>query len=249
MRVTLFFASITLLLTPLMSHAETAYDKLAAQVAKLRQEVQALSTEVEGAQEEARPQRRSYRNQIAELELRVQRERIRTEKVQKDLNDLRAEVARDDSRRTILAPAVEEAAKNLEQWIASGIPFKVTERQKQLNEILAQMKDGTVTADKSAARLWNVIEDEKRLSKESGLYQQVIQVDGKEELADLARIGLVALYVRLNDGRVGYAQQGTDATWNYTLVQTPEQSDQIHALFDAFKKNIRVGLFTLPSAF
>ena len=55
--------------------------------------------------------------------------------------------------------------------------------------------------------------------------------------------------VRLNDGRVGYAQQGTDATWNYTLVQTPEQSDQIHALFDAFKKNIRVGLFTLPSAF
>ena len=179
----------------------------------------------------------------------MQRERIRTEKVQKDLSDLRAEVARDDSRRTILAPAVEEAAKNLEQWIASGIPFKVTERQKQLNEILAQMKDGTVTADKSAARLWNVIEDEKRLSKESGLYQQVIKVEGKEELADLARIGLVALYVRLNDGRVGYAQQGTDATWNYTLVQTPEQSDQIHALFDAFKKNIRVGLFTLPSAF
>ena len=248
MRASLLVISVTLL-SPSSGKAETSYATLAAQVAKLRQEVQALSSEVEGAQEEARPQRRSYRNQIAELELRVQRERIRTEKVQKDLNDLRAEVARDDSRRTILAPAVEEAATNLEQWIASGIPFKVTERQKQLNEILAQMKDGTVTADKSAARLWNVIEDEKRLSKESGLYQQVIKVEGKEELADLARIGLVALYVRLNDGHVGYAQQGTAATWNYTLVQTPEQSDQIHALFDAFKKNIRVGLFTLPSAF
>ena len=248
MRASLFVISVTLL-SPSFGKAETSYDTLATQVAKLRQEVQALSTEVEGAQEEARPQRRSYRNQIAELELRVQRERIRTEKVQKDLNDLRAEVARDDSRRTILAPAVEEAAKDLEQWIASGIPFKVTERQKQLNEILAQMKDGTVTADKSAARLWNIIEDEKRLSKESGLYQQVIKVEGKEELADLARIGLVALYIRLNDGRVGYAQQGTDATWNYTLVQSPDQSDQIHALFDAFKKNIRVGLFTLPSAF
>ncbi|MFB6373638.1 MAG: DUF3450 family protein, partial [Bradymonadaceae bacterium] len=96
------------------------------------------------------------------------------------------------------------------------------------------------------SRLWQFVEDELRLSRENGMYSQVIELGGEEVLADVARVGMVSLYFKTEDGRVGVAER-TDEGWRWQTIRKEKQKRRIEKLFESFKKNIRVGYFELPN--
>ena len=85
------------------------------------------------------------------------------------------------------------------------------------------------------------------MTHENGLFQQTVKVNGQETLADVVRLGMVALYFRMSDGQVGYAQKD-GGTWSYHVIDKPKDVEQVAMLFDSFKKQVRVGLFELPNA-
>ena len=104
-----------------------------------------------------------------------------------------------------------------------------------------------MSPQKASSRLWAFVEDELRLTRENGLYRQTITLASDELLVDVARVGMVAMYFKTDDGRYGRTVNNGGA-WSYELVQDKESQKQIEGLFDAFKKNIRVGFFELPNA-
>jgi hypothetical protein len=97
------------------------------------------------------------------------------------------------------------------------------------------------------ARLWDRTEDEFRLSKESGVYKQVIVLDGKEILADVVRIGMVMIYFETKEGVVGKSVY-SDNKWSFQKIYNQKEKKEVLYLFDSFKKQVRTGLFVLPSA-
>ncbi|PKM09840.1 MAG: hypothetical protein CVV15_07675, partial [Gammaproteobacteria bacterium HGW-Gammaproteobacteria-5] len=66
-------------------------------------------------------------------------------------------------------------------------------------------------------------------------------------LAEVAKIGSMALYFRTQDGRVGLAQLSADG-WQFVPVSKRDDIARINTLYDALKKQIRQGWFELPLA-
>jgi hypothetical protein len=93
--------------------------------------------------------------------------------------------------------------------------------------------------------LWAWIEDERRLGRTTGVDRQVITVEGQEVLAEVARVGMVALYWRDADGRTGQAQRGPDG-WSMVTLGPGQGQEEIVGLFEALAKGIHVGAFSLP---
>src|SRR5690606_29294078 len=90
-------------------------------------------------------------------------------------------------------------------------------------------------------------EDEFRLTRENGLFSQTISLGRERVLADVVRLGSMALYFRTQDGRVGLAQRAADG-WRFVVEDDAADRARIDALFDALRKQIRQGWFELPLA-
>jgi hypothetical protein len=159
-----------------------------------------------------------------------------------------ASLAAKTAERQALVPLVERQIAALRTFIQGSLPFRTTERLRQCDVLQADLAAGQMGADQVLARVWAAMEDEFRLARENGLYTEPITVDGVEHLAAIVRLGTVALYFRLADGRVGVvAPEGTG--WAHRLVTEPSASAQLTTLFEAFQKRIRQGYFPVPNPY
>ncbi|MEM1348022.1 MAG: DUF3450 family protein [Myxococcota bacterium] len=241
---TVFLLTLTLTATALANTEELT--KLAQELTKLRVEVEGLADSISASKNDTQAQLRSLSAQKTELEAQIQREELRLAQVQQEKAKLLEEVARGNAAKNELKPTVLESIAKVRQGVERSLPFKRAGRLDELDKIEKQLKDGLLRPEKAAARLWQFAEDELRLTRESGVYQQTIQVDGDEILADVARLGMVAMYFRTADNRVGRIAV-VDGQWRTEKFSDEERQTQVVALFENFKKGIRQGFFTIPN--
>lgn len=220
---------------------------LAERLAALRGEVEGLSADLAEKENELRDQMRSYARQKAELKLELQKEETRLRKTRLAINQKKDLIEAHKKDDQALDPIFEEAVEEVRAYVEGSLPFKRDERLSALKKIEDQHKAGLLTPPRAVSRLWTFLEDEFRLTRESGMYRQTIQLDGEDELADVIRVGMVMLYFKDPDGRVGYADR-TDQGWTYKAFEGEDERRRVMALFDSMKKQIRVGFFELPNA-
>lgn len=220
---------------------------LAESLIKLRAEVEQLNNDVELTRQESRTQMAALSAQKAELSAAVGRSELNVRKLREDLAKCEAEAGNAGVAGETLKPVLLAALDGLRQHIAGGIPFKQTERLAELDELKRQLEAGTLAPPRAANRLWAFFEDEFRITRENGIYSQTIALDGKDVLADVAKVGSMMLFFRLADGRVGAARNSGDA-WRFEVLTDPADSKRVLAYFDALGKQIRQGWFELPNA-
>ncbi len=220
---------------------------LAAELVKLRSEVETLSADVEMEKAELRDRLRAMAVQKTDLDVQIQKESLRLEQLRQSMTRQKKIIEEAQERGQVIVPVVKRLIGSLERYIGQALPFRKHERLKELQGLSDSLSAGVSVPQKVLARLWTFIEDEFRLTRENGLYRQVIVLEGEEILADVARIGMVMMFFRTEEGRVGHVGR-TSEGWVYQAIEDPEAREQIGLLFDAFKKQIRVGYFTLPNA-
>jgi len=226
--------------------ASESFEKLAEQLAELRSEVDSLTAKVESKKQRVQSRLRSIRRQRADIERQIEQEKTKIERLKRSVRERRQELESEQAAAEDLKPAVEEAFATVRTSVRDGPPFKRAERLEQLDKLESQMAEGLLSPQKAVSRLWQFVEDELRLSRENGLYSQVVDLGGEEVLADVARVGMVSLYFKTEDGRVGIAER-TDDGWAWRTVEGDEKRRRIEKLFESFQKNIRVGYFELPN--
>lgn len=219
---------------------------LAKRLAALRSDVEELSSQVENKKADIDARLRSVRSQKADLEMQIQREETRLKQLRQAVEKHRERIEAQKKTQKDLQPAVVAAIGDVRQTVAKSLPFKREQRLAELDKLDEQLDEGLVSPQKATSRLWQFVEDELRLARENGLYRQIVEVDGEEVLADVARVGMVAIYFKTEDGRVGMAKQ-TDEGWQWQKLDGEEDHKRVNNLFDAFKKNIRVGFFEVPN--
>lgn len=225
--------------------ADTQLDGFAARLAELRSEVDTLSADVEQKKEERRTKLRSLAGQKSDLEFQLQREQNRIAQLEAQAEKRRKRLAETAIDGESLLPAVQTSMEELRGRIRGSVPFKTTERLGAVDELDEKLKQGLVTPQKASVQLWALIEDELRLGRENGMYRQVIDLGGEDVLVDVARLGMVAMYFRTDDGRVGRVDY-RDSGWTWLEVDGDVQRRQIDQLFEAMRKQIRTGFFELP---
>ena len=221
---------------------------LAKRLSVLRSEVEQLSNEVAQKTEEMNSQLRSLGRQKGDLQLDLKRAQTRVQKLSVAVNQRKQEIRAEKAKGDRLVPLFKKSLEEVRAQVQGTLPFKTTERLAAVDKISEQYKAGLLTPARALMRLWSFLEDEFRLTRESGLYRQTVTVDGEEQLVDVARIGMVMMYFKSADSlRVGRAVN-VDGKWSFELITTPKEKEQVFQLFDSFKKQIRSGFFQLPNA-
>ena len=231
---------------PLWAESTSSLESLAKNLAALRVRVEELSGLIDQQKAQTQGALRSLSLQQAELEAQVQRESFRVKQLRSKKAALLQEVAASKGAKDTLAPAVGQALGKVRAHVALSLPFKRQERLEQVDAITRHLQGGLISPEKAAARLWQLMEDERRLAGESGLYQQVVEVEGEAVLCEVVRLGMIALYFQTPQGRFGVIRRAHGA-WKVRLFLEEEAQQQTTQLFDHFKKNLRTGFFVLPS--
>lgn len=220
---------------------------LARRLATLRGEIEELSAQLGSKKDAYRAQLRSLAEQKADLEVQLRREGLRLEQLKSAKVRQQESLGDQGTLGEALRPVLLDGIHELKKIIRTGLPFRVAERIGDLQKLETQITSGLLKPQDAAYQLWQTYEDELRLTRESGLYRQTIELDGRETLADVARIGMVSLYFHTHDQRYGQAER-KGGKWNYTTVESRPARKQLAQLFDSFKKQVRVGFFTVPNA-
>lgn len=237
-----------LLLLALASRADAGdLSQQARQLAELRAEVEGLSTELGLEREELSARLRAMDAQRADLEVQVRREELRLQQLDEAADKQRQSLDADARTGEVLRPALAESFSAIGRTIDTGLPYRQAERRQALDDLQAQVDDRLLSPQAAAARLWAFVEDERRLARENALDRQVITLDGQERMVEVARLGMVAIFFRTEDGRVGWAE-ARDGAWTWTAAASAEDQARVLDLFDSLQKQIRVGWFDLPGA-
>jgi hypothetical protein len=214
-----------------------------------RTKVDGLSAELELRRGEVKERSRVLALQRADLERQLTAGRLELEEAERSLAKAKEEVSGKEAARASLKPLTLEQIAKVQDHVRKSLPFKTAERIAELDRLGDQVRKDEMKPDLALAKLWSSLEDELRLARESGLYRQSVEIDGAPVLADVARLGMVLLYYRTFDDRVGMAVPGAEGRWTYVPVQDLEGRRRVQALFDALKKNIRQGYFEVPNPY
>ncbi len=244
------FACVVALIMSLSSQAVLAQEDLAPladRLIEMRGEVDSLQSELNVQREEHKNRMAYLTAQLADLEASRDREALRVQQLETDLEELRTEVASAGDTSETLTPMVLRHIETLRQQVAGGFPFKVRERQAALDDISNQLDSGVINAQRAVNRLWAFVEDEIRITRENAIYTQSIQLNGESVLVDIAKLGSVMMYFRTRDNQYGRAVPSASG-WSFEYLGDSNDQKQVALLFDSLRKQIRQGYFELPNA-
>lgn len=232
-------------LSATLSAQALAQQPLSERLISLRGEVEQLNSELELLREEQRTVLAGLNAQRAELRASVDRQQLVARDAEAKRDAALADAASRGTDGDALTPILHSAIEQIANQVRGGLPFKVEERLAALAELRTQINNGSMPPARAANRLWAFYEDELRLTRETGLHNQTIEVGGERLLAEVVKVGSMALYFRTPDGRFGQALRAGQG-WQFVLAESPDAQRQIAELFDAQRKQIKQGLFTLP---
>jgi len=214
---------------------------------KLRAEVEQLDSSIADEKDAFKGSMKSLRLQKNDLESLIAREDLRIKQLSAEMAKVKKEVQEAGKNSVGMKPLVLDALARLQSRIQMQIPFKTSERIADVARIQEQLEKDEITAQKALALAWNSYGDAIRMSKENGIFKQTIELNGQDRLAEVARIGTMMMYFKTPNDEMGYVVKEKQG-WKYQQVLNKKEMDQISTLFDAFKKQIRTGYFTLPDA-
>jgi len=235
-----------LLIGTASSFADTL-DNLASELIELRAEVEELNSELTTKKETHKTYMASLAAQKAELDAHIKRENLATKQLNQSIQKNRKLIKKTSINGEQLKPVILTAIGDLRQFIQASLPFKSQQRLNALAKLENQLITDNIDTQRIINRLWAFYEDEIRLSNENGLYRQTIEVNDKQILADIAKIGMISLFFKTTDEQFGRVQKQHN-TWHYELIHDKDQKQQVAHLFDSLQKQIRQGYFQLPYA-
>lgn len=235
-----------LLLAPAANAAQTNKE-LVNSIIALRGDVERLYTDINENKERYRTEMKSLSMQITDSEAQINREKTAIKLAQTELQKVSTQIQETSSGNEEIKPLVLNAIALLEQAIKEGIPFMVEGRVADLAKIKSDLEEGLITNEKALSLVWVSYDDTIRLTKEIGLFKQQIDFKGQKVLAQIAKLGSVAMFFSTPSNQVGFVTK-KDGAYEYKHITNPEDVKKIVALFDALQKQIRTGYFELPNA-
>lgn len=222
-------------------------ENISKELVDIRQDIATLHDEISFEKESFNDQLRSYSNQKADLNVKISRAELNLKDLQRELEKLQADNKEKFAGLDEVTPVLKKAIASLRSSIETSIPFKRDERLQALADIELRLDSKLITPNKASNQLWAFVEDELVLGRSSGIYNEVIAIEGgNEKLLKVLRIGKVAMFYKTPDEEFGVVRRQGDE-WQTSAVMDERSKVQLNTLFDSFAKNIRNGMFEVPN--
>jgi exonuclease VII large subunit len=221
---------------------------LAKSLIELRSDVEKLHSQLDDTKQSYTNSIKSLNVQRTDIEAAISRESLKIKQLKSALKKVQDRIALQSGGSKAYKKVAQDAIELLKTELSKQLPFKMKDRVKELETISRRIAHNQITPEKGLNRVWAIYEDNFRMSHENGVFRQNVTINGQEYLADVVRLGSVAMYFKTSDDKMGYF---TKTSTGWTLVQTVDSEDKalIAYLFDSMKKQIRSGFFTIPNTF
>lgn len=224
------------------------YVQLTKKLAALRVEVEEKNKEVQEIRETNSRQLKELSIQNAELESSIRKEEVTKKQLSKKLVSLKRKIKKNDKGVVEIKPIVLDGINTLSEYIETSIPYKKSERLKNLNSLKAELKNNELSSYIALSRLWSALEDESRLMRSSHTTTSSIEIAGKKYLGTVLHVGSLVQLFQLEDGRYGETYKENE-TWINRLLVGAENISAAEELFSGMKKQIKVAAYKLPNRF
>lgn len=224
---------------------ESSFNERAARLAALRTEVESFDKDIESERELQLSRLQALQAQIQEMNILIQREHTRLVALSRTRDELIAKRAEDNEAVSSLVAPLKAGISALIDIAETGIPFVKESRLGDLKTLEDGLDGGRISAQVAASRLWQMYEDEMIMTRTTRLHSQMIELDGRRQQVDVARVGMIGLYFRTVDQEVGRARV-KDGAWMFEKSVGETERVKILALFDALEQRLTQGHFTLP---
>ncbi|MER2512439.1 MAG: DUF3450 domain-containing protein [Nitrosomonas ureae] len=246
-RKTALFSSAMILLLSTPVAMGNSLENLAKSLAKIRGEVETLQMQLDLEKEKHGSRMSALNSQLADLSVEERRQKLSIEKLQHSIEKLGVTAKQAEQSGENLKPVLLAALGEYRLHIQTGFPFKMEDRIKAIDDLENNLINQQIDPNKAVNQTWSLIEDEIRLSKENGIYQQTIMLNGEKVLVDIAKLGTVFLFFQTKDNQGGMARKLAQGGWKFEIVDNTDDKERIRNLFDSLKKQIRQGYFELPN--
>lgn len=160
------------------------------------------------------------RNQT--LDEKVKNAKIRIAAKQKQLEDI-------EQIQTGLAPLIEDVIKELEQFVASDLPFLTEERHGRVQRLVELRDDPEVTVSEKFRKVMEALLVEAEYGNTIEVYQETIATGGRDMFMNIFRLGRVGLFFQsLDQKESGFynvaasAWQPLPTSYNRTILAAME---------------------------
>jgi hypothetical protein len=237
-------ASVYLLGFLLSAQAQAEVPALMKDIVALRAELETISRENESLQKEKSAELDLWVQKKLELEGLVQKETLRQLQLKEKAKLLGSKVkveakANPEGKAELLAWIA-----NAQNWVQHSIPFRQNHRLAVLKSIEERTQAGLESVELLSAELWRFYEDEFKMAADNEYRITEAPATGGGKKAEVARLGLVAMYSRADDGTVEVHKK-VEGKW---LAQKLSAAESIEAvrLLDNLKAKKDSGLYSLP---
>ena len=237
---------VAILISSFEVFAKVNTQALSAKVIELRKEVELLNDEYKTEREKVLNELKALSIQKAELASNIRNEEIRRDQLDEKIGKLKKEISQSSIESKELTPILVSGMTSLKEYVEGSLPFKKKERLESISKLEERLNKKEISATKAANQLWAMIEDEKRLARETSLHKQTIPIGEKMHLAEVVKVGMLFLYFKTDAGKVGLAQQENNE-WIYKTFTDEEKQRQTLAFMESLKKQIRTGYFAVPT--
>ena len=221
---------------------EAVTDELSIQeLQDLQQEVAALATEISALRERVRTGAAQSESWLRQLELQERSLQGQRDALTGQVSAIPAEGSMQEMPSSWME-LFNQTVTMSRSWLDRSLHYRMTERTERLDQIVDSVHAGVVSPLGGIARVWNLLHDEHQLCTDYGLDRQSLVVEGQPMLVDVARLGMVALYIRLPDGRAGYVRpgDGDDVTLLSDRRATEAVLDLFHVLASSGIPDVRL---------
>lgn len=232
----------------IMNVSANETDVLTSKLIELRSQVDELSQKLETAKEEKNAEFKALSSRRNQLESEIEAASVKKKLNEDRLAVIKKELSNKVLDKELLTPSLELIFNQLSQYINNSIPFQTSKRETELNKIKEEYESGILPPAKCVGKLWAFVEDELRLTRENGIHKFVINLNGEEKLATIAKLGMMAMYFQSGEFEYGMVTKTND---HYSFIKTEDKNakHEIMTLIDGMKKQIRVGRYEIPNSF
>ncbi len=230
-----------LLVVPAYSRAEEpSQHQLVDSIIALRTEVEDLEARLRSLKSDHGTRMSALVREEGQLAAERERQQLRLKKIEQQLARQKQAAQEEGVEGETLRPVVLEALDAVENYVETSLPFRREDRLASVRTVRSELESGVLEPSRALNALWSFVADEIRMTGEAGLFRQPIRIDDEDKLADVARLGMLQLYFRTDDGRVGL---WTEDGFRYV---EGEDRERILAWMSSLRKNVRFGYFELP---
>jgi len=215
------------------------------ELVKVRQDIEELHSKITFKKDQFKDNMRSYSNQKSDLDIKISRNELKVQELQRDLKKLTEENKKNSSTQQEIVPILNSSIAMIQTTIKDSIPFKKEARLQALSDIQHRLNTGIVTPNKVVNQLWAFIEDEMMIGQSSGLYNDTVVINGDKKLVKVLKLGKIAIFFK--DGEQYGLIKKQNNRWTQEMITKPAELQDTAKLYDTFSKQIRTGKFTMTN--